>query len=128
MNMNGGSFDPLTETSYTTLQAFDALAVGRWQRIRGRQQMDCEQVGVEFTADHHVVALVVGPDGNVDALVSGQHGPFQLTFQASPSLVFSDPGYGLTTSAPHFYDAGGGPGTGMTFDLSPWLSDYVKMP
>jgi hypothetical protein len=116
-------------TRYTTIQEFDALAVGRWQRNRGGMQMHCEQVGLELTADHHVIPLVVGPDGNVDAVVTDEHGPFQLSFASgSPSLIFNDPGFGLTTTAPAFFDAGGGSGSGMMFDLNPWLSDYVKMP
>ncbi|MGH7438683.1 MAG: hypothetical protein ACRENE_23595, partial [Polyangiaceae bacterium] len=93
--------DPSAVTPYTTLQGFDALAVGRWQRTQGGRQMDCEQVGVEFTADHYVVPLVVGPDGNVDPVVTAGRGPFQLSFAlASADLVFDDPGFGLTTTAP----------------------------
>lgn len=116
---------PTGVVMYSTTSDFDALAVGRWKRTSGRQQLQCEQVGVEITADHYFYPLVVAADGTVHRVDADALGPFQLSTGAT-ALVFNGGNY--STGAPEFHDPLGGSGIYMSLPLNSWSTDYVKMP
>jgi hypothetical protein len=113
--------DPATVVSYATLAEFDALAVGRWQRTAGMGELVCEQLGVDFTADHRVVPLVFASDGTVQE-VTAQARAFTLVFGTTHPMLNVDNG-GLLTSAPIFFDGG----QSMYFNYSPWPADYARV-
>jgi hypothetical protein len=106
--------DPATVVAYTTMAEFDALAVGRWQRTAGMAEVVCEQFGLEFTADHRMIPLVIASDGSVQA-VTAQARSFTI---GGNHLLMP----GLTTNAPIFFDAG----RSMYFLFSPWPANYVR--
>lgn len=114
--------DPATVVAYDTMAEFDALAVGRWQRTAGMGELICEQYGVEFTADHRLIPLVIASNGSVQA-VTARAEAFSLTFNgAGPPMWFQVAG--LSTNPPTFFDGG----HSMYFLYSPWPADYVRAP
>ncbi len=110
--------DPATVVSYGTVAEFDALAVGRWQRTAGQSELICEQFGVEFTADHRLMPLVIASDGSVQA-VTARATAFMIVFDRSPAGLSSP---GLQTNAPIFLDGG----NAMYFLYAPWPANYVR--
>ncbi len=112
--------DPATVVSYSSMAEFDALAVGRWQRTAGMGELTCEQYGVDFTADHRLIPLVVATDGTVQE-VTAQAQSFTLAF-GTQTFLNVDNG-GLQTNAPVFFDAG----RSMYFNFSPWPADYARV-
>ena len=114
--------DPATVVSYATLAEFDALAVGRWQRTAGMGELVCEQFGVDFTADHRIVPLVIASDGTVQE-VTAQARSFTLVFSPpKQTRLITDDG-GLDTNPPIFFDGG----QSMYFLFSPWPADYARV-
>jgi hypothetical protein len=114
--------DPASVVAYRTEAEFDVLAVGRWQRTAGQGELVCEQFGVEFTADHRLIPLVIASDGSVQA-VTARATPFGLLFSsAGGSVGLGTPG--LQTNAPIFFDAG----RSMYFLYAPWPANYVRAP
>jgi hypothetical protein len=107
-------------TPYSNMAEFNAVAVGRWRRIAGEAELECEEVGIEITAQQTWMPLVTASDGSVQA-VQNLAQPIGLTFGSGKPVI---PG----NNAPVFYDACGGPGTGMQLLIDPWYADYVKMP
>lgn len=106
-------------TPYSSMSEFDAIAVGRWWRTAGEAEMECEELGIEITAQETWMPLVRASDGLVQG-VQNLAQPIGLTFaNGTPSI----PG----NNAPVFYDACSGPGTGMELLIDPWYADYVKM-
>jgi len=111
--------DPATVVAYSTMAQFDALAVGRWQRTAGMGELICEQVGVEFTADHRLMPLVIASDGSVQG-VTAQARSFGISFDgARPTGLETG---SLSTNAPIFFDGG----RSMYFLFSPWPANYVR--
>ena len=55
---------------------------GRWQRTAGMGELICEQYGVEFTADHRLVPLVIASDGSVQG-VTAQARSFAISFDGA---------------------------------------------
>jgi hypothetical protein len=116
--------DPATVVSYATQAAFDALAVGRWQRIAGSGEMICEQVGVDFTADHRIIPLVTASDGSVQEVTALGKTVF-VVFSATNGPQFADSITGMGyTAAPTFFDGG----QSMYMLIAPWPADYVRLP
>ena len=113
--------DSATVVAYGTMAQFDALAVGRWQRTAAMSELICEQFGVEFTADHRLMPLVIASDGSVQA-VTARAMPFSITFNNGAPMWLEVPG--LSTNPPIFFDAG----RSMYFLFSPWPADYVRAP
>ena len=111
--------DPATVVAYSTMAQFDALAVGRWQRTAGMGELICEQVGVEFTADHRLMPLVIASDGSVQA-VTARATSFSITFNGGSPVWLQVAG--LSTNPPTFFDAG----RSMYFLYSPWPANYVR--
>ncbi|HEV3193351.1 MAG TPA: hypothetical protein VGY54_22745 [Polyangiaceae bacterium] len=110
---------PAPLTSYSNQVEFDALAVGRWRRIAGEAELQCEEVGIEITAQHTWMPLVIATDGSVQA-AQGLARPIGLVFNGgTPSI----PG----NNAPVFFDACPGQ-IGLQLIIDPWPADYVKMP
>jgi hypothetical protein len=114
--------DPATVVAYGTMAAFDALAVGRWQRTAGMGELICEQYGVEFTADHQLIPLVIASDGSVQR-VNAQAMSFSITFDGAGAPRWLQV-TGLSTNPPTFFDGG----HSMYFLFSPWPADYVRAP
>jgi hypothetical protein len=114
--------DPATVVAYHTMADFDALAVGRWQRTAGQGELICEQWGVEFTADHRLIPLVIASDGSVQA-VTARASMFSITFDSSGAPDWLQVA-GLSTNPPTFFDAG----RSMYFLYAPWPADYVRAP
>jgi len=114
--------DPATVVAYHTMADFDALAVGRWQRTAGQGELICEQWGVEFTADHRLIPLVIASDGSVQA-VNARATTFSITFDGSGAPDWLQVA-GLSTNPPTFFDAG----RSMYFNYSPWPADYARAP
>jgi len=113
--------DPAKVVAYSTIAEFDALAVGRWQRTAGMGELICEQFGVEFTADHRLVPLVIASDGSVQG-VTAQARSFGISFDgARPTGLETG---SLSTNAPIFFDGG----RSMYFLFSPWPANYVRAP
>ena len=113
--------DPATVVAYGTMAEFDALAVGRWQRTAGMGELICEQFGLEFTADHRLVPLVIASDGSVQG-VTAQARSFGISFDgARPTGLGAG---SLSTNAPIFFDGG----RSMYFLFSPWPANYVRAP
>ena len=106
--------DPAKVVAYTTMDEFDALAVGRWQRTAGMAEVVCEQYGLEFTADHRMIPLVIASDGSVQAVTA-----LARSFTIGGNHLLMP---GLTTNAPVFFDAG----RSMYFLFSPWPANYVR--
>jgi hypothetical protein len=116
--------DPATVVSYATQAAFDALAVGRWQRTAGQGEMICEQVGVDFTADHRIIPLVMASDGSVQEVTALEKTVF-VVFSATNGPQFADSSTGMGyTAAPTFFDGG----QSMYMLIAPWPADYVRLP
>lgn len=115
--------DPAQVVAYQTMAAFDALAVGRWQRTAGQGELTCEQFGVEFTADHRLLPLVRGADGSIAEVIGPDSTSFWITFDdaGAPTHLMKP---GLTTSAPIFFDGG----RAMYFLYAPWPANYVRLP
>ncbi len=110
---------PGQETSYSSLAEFNGYAVGRWQRVAGQGELQCEVFGVEITSDDQIVPMAMANDGTpqpVPALAE----PLGLTFQNGTPVITGN-------NAPVLYDAGSGPGSGMQLFLDPWLANYVKV-
>lgn len=114
--------DATTVVAYHTMAEFDGLAVGRWQRTAGQGELICEQFGVEFTADHRLIPLVIASDGSVQA-VTAQATSFSISFDAGGSPTWLAVA-GLQTNPPTFFDGG----RSMYFLFSPWPADYVRAP
>lgn len=114
--------DPATVVAYHTMDEFDALAVGRWQRTAGMAELDCESFGVEFTADHQLIPLVTASDGSVQGATRFATS-FSITFDAAGApMWFQVPG--LSTNPPVFFDGG----RSMYFLYAPWPADYARAP
>jgi hypothetical protein len=113
--------DPTQVVAYHTMDEFDALAVGRWRRTAGQAELICEQLGVEFTADHRLLPLVGVSDSYSEQLLSPDAQSFSISFEASPPRLM-EPGF--TTSAPIFFDGG----RSMYFLYAPWPANYVRLP
>ena len=114
--------DPATVVAYTTLAQFDALAVGRWQRTAGQAELICEQVGIEFTADHRFMPMVVATDGTIQP-VTALAKSFGIAFGSSVGPELTDGGLAYE-AAPTFFDGG----QSMYTVMAPWPADYVKLP
>ena len=112
--------DPATVVNYATLAEFDAVAVGRWQRTAGVGELVCEQFGVDFTADHRIVPLVLASNGTVQE-VTAQARSFTLVFGTHPMLSVDNGG--LLTNPPVFFDGG----QSMYLVFSPWAADYARV-
>jgi len=113
--------DPATVVAYGTLAEFDALAVGRWQRTAGMGELICEQFGVEFTADHRLIPLVIASDGSVQA-ATPHATSFSITFDNGSPMWLQVAL--LSTNPPIFFDAG----RSMYFNFAPWPASYVRAP
>ena len=107
--------------AFHTMAEFDALAVGRWQRTAGQGELVCEQFGVEFTADHRLIPLVIASDGSVQA-VTAQATSFSISFDSAGSPRLASPG--LQTNPPVFFDSG----RSFYFLYAPWPANYVRAP
>jgi hypothetical protein len=114
--------DPATVVAYQTMAAFDALAVGRWKRTAGQGELICEQYGVELTADHRLIPLVIASDGSVQA-VTARAQSFSISFDSAgaPNRLEIP---GLSTNPPTFFDSG----RSMYFLYAPWPANYVRAP
>ncbi len=111
---------PAPLTPYSSQAEFDALAIGRWRRTAGEAELQCEEVGIEITAQHTWMPLVTATDGSVQA-VQRLAQPIGLVFSGgTPSI----PG----NNAPVFFDGCSGSGPSMQLLIDPWPADYVKMP
>ena len=110
--------DPTTVVGYSTLAEFDALAVGRWQRTAGQGELICEQYGLDFTADHRVIPLVIASDGTVQEVTAQAH-IFGLDFTGRTTFNTDT----LSTNPPIFFDGG----QSMYFNYSPWPADYARV-
>ena len=117
-----GKARALCVVAYHTMADFDALAVGRWQRTAGQGELICEQWGIEFTADHRLIPLVIASDGSVQA-VNAQASTFSVTFDGSGAPKWLDVP-GLSTNPPTFFDAG----RSMYLNYAPWPADYARAP
>jgi hypothetical protein len=107
-------------TPYSSMAEFNAMAVGRWQRVAAPGELQCEVFGVEITADNKIAPIAFAVDGT----------PQTVQLLAQPlGLFFDDAGTPMIqgNNPPVFYDAGSGPGSGMQLLLSPWLANYVKL-
>jgi hypothetical protein len=113
--------DPGTVVAYHSMGEFDALAVGRWKRTAGQGELVCEQVGVELTADHRLMPLVIASDGSVQA-VTARATSFSISFDGGAPTSLAVPG--LQTNPPTFFDGG----RSMYFLYSPWPANYVRAP
>jgi hypothetical protein len=108
---------------YTTAAEFDALIVGRWVRTAGMAELSCEQYGLDFTADHRIVPLVIASDGSIQAVpAKAQSYTLDLARWPTPALVVD--GGDLITNAPVFP---GGPDA-MYFVFDPWYAQYARVP
>jgi hypothetical protein len=114
--------DPAAVVAYHTMAEFDALAVGRWQRTAGQGELVCEQFGVEFTADHRLIPLVIASDGSVQA-VTARATSFTISFDSAGAPKWLEVP-GLLTNPPTFFDAG----RSMYLLYSPWPANYVRAP
>jgi hypothetical protein len=114
--------DPTAVMTYQTVAQFDAVAVGRWRRTAGEGELVCEQFGVDFTADHRMVPLVVATDGTVEE-VNALAIPFVITF-GSLGPVLGENGSTASNIAPVFFDAG----QSMYLNVAPWPGDYARVP
>jgi len=113
--------DPATVVAYHSMEEFDALAVGRWQRTAGRGELVCEQLGVTFTADHQLIPLVFADDGSVQILTANARS-FSISFDgAGAPAHLEEPGY--QTNPPIFFDGG----KSMYFLYAPWPARYVRL-
>jgi hypothetical protein len=109
--------------AYHSLAEFDALAVGRWQRTAGQGELTCEQFGVEFTADHLLIPLVIASDGSVQPAVAFDRS-FSISFDDTGAPKWLLVGTGLQTNPPIFFDGGGS----MYLLYAPWPANYVRAP
>jgi hypothetical protein len=115
--------EPAAEVPYHTMAEFDALAVGRWQRTAGQGELFCEQFGVEFTADHHLIPLAVANDGSVEQIVTPRETEFSISFDAAGKpLRLERPMF--QTNPPIFFDGG----RSMYLLYAPWPATYVRVP
>jgi len=114
--------DSASVVAYHTMAAFDALAVGRWRRTAGTGELQCEEFGVEFTADHRLVPLGIAGDGSVQP-VTGMARSISISFDSagSPQGLLIP---GLQTNPPIFYDGG----RAMYLNYAPWAATYVRAP
>ena len=115
--------DAAATDPYTTVAAFDALAVGRWRRTAGEGQLSCEQFGIDFTSDHRMIPLVIASDGSVQQ-VTERAISFGVSF-ADPNIApaaFTDDG-GLYANTPQFFDAD----QVMLLNYAPWPADYARV-
>jgi hypothetical protein len=113
--------DPATVVAYHSMEEFDALAVGWWQRTAGQGELVCEQLGVTFTADHHLIPLVFADDGSVQILTANARS-FSISFDgAGAPAHLEEPGY--QTNPPIFFDGG----KSMYFLYAPWPARYVRL-
>lgn len=114
--------DPATVVGYHSMAEFDALAVGRWRRTAGQGELVCEQYGLEFTADHRLIPLVIASDGSVQG-VTAQARSFSIGFDNGglPDRLGTG---SLTTNPPTFFDRG----ASMYFLFSPWPANYARAP
>jgi hypothetical protein len=86
----------------------------------GQGELICEQYGVEFTADHQLIPLVVASDGFVQA-VTALAWSFTVSF-ADPNILPAALVGGGTCNAPTFFDND----QAMFLEFSPWPADYVR--
>ncbi|HTB76302.1 MAG TPA: hypothetical protein VK762_23805, partial [Polyangiaceae bacterium] len=90
----------------------------------GEGQLPCEQFGIDFTADHRMIPLVIASDGSVQP-VTERAISFGVSF-ADPNFApaaLTDDG-GLYGDTPQFFDAG----QIMLLIYAPWPADYVRVP
>jgi hypothetical protein len=114
--------DPTSVVTYQTVAQFDAVAVGRWRRTAGEGELVCEQFGIDFSADHRMVPLVVATDGTVEE-VNALAVPFVITF-GSQGPELGENGATASNIAPVFFDAG----QSMYLNVAPWPGDYARAP
>ncbi len=115
--------DAAATDPYTTVAAFDALAVGRWRRTAGEGQLSCEQFGIDFTSDHRMIPLVIASDGSVQQVIERAIS-FGVSF-ANPNIApaaFTDDG-GPYANTPQFFDAD----QVMVLNYAPWPADYARV-
>jgi hypothetical protein len=113
--------DRSTLVAYSTVAAFDALAVGRWRRTAGEADVRCESFGIEFTADHRIVPLAYASDGTVQPVLD-LGAPFTLGIDGATGGISLLVG-SFTTGAPVFSDGG------MTMQLTYYRAsaNYVRV-
>jgi hypothetical protein len=100
---------------------FDALAVGRWQRVAGQGELICEEPGIEITADHRLIPLAYASDGSVQAFTSEARS-FSISFNGAGTPLWLFPG--LITNPPVFYDEG----RSIYLLYAPWPATYTRIP
>jgi hypothetical protein len=113
--------DPASVIPFHSMAEFDALAVGRWQRVAGQGELICEEPGIEITADHRLIPLAYASDGSVQAFTSEARS-FSISFNGAGTPLWLFPG--LITNPPVFYDEG----RSIYLLYAPWPATYTRIP